>query len=88
VGFVKRFDPTKIREARHKRGLSQSQLARLCDIPEQNIGRWERGDNTPYGDNLAHLAEALNEPLEFFYTDDTPDDMQEVRDRRGMENVA
>lgn len=38
---------TKIKEARHKAGLSQQKMADLTGIPRRTIEDWERGVRTP-----------------------------------------
>lgn len=45
---------TKIKEARHKAGLSQQKMADLTGIPRRTIEDWERGVRKPpeWAENL------------------------------------
>ena len=54
-----------VREWRHARGLSQSQLARLLGVESVTISRWERGTvKRGYSDQVIELAlEALDRRL-------------------------
>ena len=46
-----------VREWRHARGLSQSQLARLLGVESVTISRWERGTvKRSYSDEIIELA--------------------------------
>ena len=45
---------------RKARGLTQRQLARLIDAPEQSIAAWEAGRRLPRLENLQKLADALD----------------------------
>ena len=56
---------TNLRQAREKRGLSQSALAALCGIAATSISHFEAGRRKPSYDNMAVLCEALD-PLELF----------------------
>ena len=37
----------RLRQAREKLGLSRSEFARLLKVPENSVGRWERGECRP-----------------------------------------
>ncbi len=58
----------RIREARARRGLSQTKLAQLLGIPPQNVSDWERGVVTPSSKNLKKLAEVLEVSLDWLIT--------------------
>lgn len=62
-----RVDGSKIREARDAADLSQSQLASKIGAHVTSISDWERGAGQPSTRHLAGLAEALAQPLEFFF---------------------
>jgi transcriptional regulator with XRE-family HTH domain len=49
----------RIKEARKKAGLNQSELARLINKTPQTVQQWEAGKTSPKGDNLLNLAQAL-----------------------------
>jgi transcriptional regulator with XRE-family HTH domain len=61
-----RVDGGKIREARKAAGLSQSQLATRIGAHVTSISDWERGDNEPSARHLAGLADATNQPMDYF----------------------
>jgi transcriptional regulator with XRE-family HTH domain len=49
-----------VRRRRLELGLSQSRLAETLGVPPTQIGRWERGDETPGPRQLQSLARALD----------------------------
>lgn len=54
-------DPTALRAARERLGLTQHQLARLAGVAGgERISRWELGLDEPRPDSLARLARVLN----------------------------
>jgi len=53
-----------LKEIRELRGLTQAQLARLCEVPRSTIANIEAGDSNPTLWVLARLAGALHLSLE------------------------
>ena len=49
----------QVSERRHELGLSQTQLAKLCDTTQSAIARLEGGGRPPRIDTLLRLASAL-----------------------------
>ena len=49
----------RIAEARHKRGLTQRDLARLVGVTAQAVSKWERGGSCPDISILDEVADAL-----------------------------
>lgn len=49
----------RIRRWRALRGLTQAQLARLCDVSVQTISQWELDDTCPTLANLGKVCAAL-----------------------------
>src|SRR4051812_37047705 len=49
----------RLRKIRDKRGLSQRELARLCNIGEAQIYRYENSKGEPSADYLARIARQL-----------------------------
>ena len=49
----------QVAERRHELGLSQAQLAKLCDTTQSAIARLEGGGRPPRIDTLLRLASAL-----------------------------
>lgn len=60
-----------IRRAREGAGLTQQELANRLGgkTNGQRISDWERGYNRPNDTNLLLLAEKLERPFAWFYTD-------------------
>lgn len=66
MSATKDFGET-LRKLRRLRGLTQDDLARLCDRSVDAISQWERGVNWPSFDALTVLMKALEvSPLVFF----------------------
>ena len=53
-----------IKEQREKKGLSQSQLALMIEVKQQNISRWESMSNTPNILDCMKLADFFNVTLD------------------------
>lgn len=52
--------PTVLRRWRRKRGLSQSQAARLLGVPVKSLQNWEHGRNEPRSLARAHLDQLIS----------------------------
>jgi transcriptional regulator with XRE-family HTH domain len=65
---LRRHVGARIRQARHARGLSQAELARLLpgSVESTYISRWERGENIPSWPHLQALASALGTTIAWF----------------------
>jgi len=59
VATVIRFSGQRLTEVREGRGWRKSKLARRAAVREQQIIRWESGQNVPSADAVAALASAL-----------------------------
>ena len=66
---MKKFDYKKLIEFREEMGLSQNDLAYMCDISSQAVKYWEEGANVPNGEKLARISEVLDKPIDNFYTE-------------------
>lgn len=55
--------PQKIKEARKKKGLSQSELAEKSGVSQPAISKIERGDRSPNIITIGMLAAALDIPV-------------------------
>lgn len=51
---------SRLREARERLGLSQRELAKLCNLGEAQIFRYEGEKNDPSSKHLRTIAEALH----------------------------
>jgi transcriptional regulator with XRE-family HTH domain len=59
---IKRAFGERVRGARQRLGLSQEQLAALCDLDRTYIGGVERGERNIGLVNITRIAEALGIP--------------------------
>jgi transcriptional regulator with XRE-family HTH domain len=59
IGFGKR-----LREARERLGLKQSEVGKLMGVDDGTISRWELGKGYPAAPQLEGLAKALGESLD------------------------
>ena len=58
----------KIKEARIKKGLKQSELAKILDVGASTISNWETDVNKPDVEMLEYICGALEVPPRFFFT--------------------
>lgn len=56
---IRGFVPKRLTAAREKAGMSRGDLARVSDVTETAIGRWETGARSPQIDHLAKVVRAL-----------------------------
>lgn len=67
--FIKRFGK-RLKQAREARGLSQEQLANICDIEHSQVSRIERGVVNATISTIVLLADNLGlEPWELIKLD-------------------
>lgn len=57
--------PSRLTLARQRRAMSQSELARRCELTPRSIGAYESGTMLPSPETAARLARELRFPLEF-----------------------
>ena len=60
------FNPQMLTLARRSRDLTQTALARLTQIPQPTIARYEAGSTPAQPDNLTQIADVLDYPIRFF----------------------
>lgn len=70
----------RVREAREARGWSQEQLGRAIGYSDVAVGHWERGKNQVSVDNLIKISQALNYPLVWLLTGETPSRTDTLRE--------
>lgn len=58
-----------IKMLRIKMNLSQSDLAKLIDVSQQSIAKWETGENAPRADKLLKIAEILKCTVDDLFKD-------------------
>jgi len=59
----------RLRQARHAKGLTQSDLAQLIKISFQQIQKYENGSNRISATRLLHISKSLGVPVTYFYDD-------------------
>lgn len=64
------FNPSRLILARKRRGLSQTSLARACDLSLRGLGYYESGEVEPSEEAAKVLADILQFPVSFFYGSD------------------
>jgi len=71
------FNPSRLRLARKRRGLTKSKLAAKIGVEPRSVSAYENGEFRPDAENIDQLARNLGFPPEFFYGADldepTPD---------------
>ena len=55
----------RLKELRVSRNLSQMQLAKMTDLSQSAIAKWELGKTEPTASALITLAKFFNEKIEF-----------------------
>ena len=55
----------RLKELRTAKGLSQMQLAKLLDISQSAIAKWELGKTEPTASAIIALAEYFNETTDY-----------------------
>jgi len=73
------LNAAKLRKMREKRGLSQRELARLCNIGETQIYRYENEKGEPSADFLARIARRLEVSTDYLL-DLTDDEVGHLRE--------
>jgi Zn-dependent peptidase ImmA (M78 family)/transcriptional regulator with XRE-family HTH domain len=75
INFPNRGQPrglvsARLKDARLARLLNQSELASAVNVSRQAISAFEAGEKNPDPATMARIADALGQPLQFFFTDD------------------
>jgi len=81
------IDPTALRRARTRKGLTQHELARLVGVAGgERVSRWELGTSEPRPDVLVRLAEVLNVETTVLLT--PPNQGQDLRRLRTLAGLS
>lgn len=64
----------RIRRARLEAKLSQDAFAAALGVTRRAPQRWEAGEVEPQARHLAKIVEVTGKPIEFFFTEQEPDD--------------
>ena len=65
-----RFNPTRLKFARKRRGISAQALCKTLGITTRTLSEYENGRGEPQSQMLPKLASELRFPIEFFFADD------------------
>ena len=57
----------KVKEARKGKKFSREQVARKIGVSQQQVARYESGENSISADRLALIATVLQKPIDYFY---------------------
>lgn len=72
-----------IKELRKKKGISQTELAALCNITQTSLSQIEVGKKSPHESTLTKISKVLGVPVMYIYflsfdENDVPEDKQEA----------
>lgn len=59
MSSVQSFSGERLRQARHRKGWTQAQLAHNANVRERQVVRWENDQHSPRFDSIVALANAL-----------------------------
>lgn len=64
------FNPSRLKIAREKSGLTQSLLAQACSLETRSVIAHEGEKHTPKEENISTYSDVLKVPKDFFYGED------------------
>lgn len=64
------FNPSRLAQARRRRGLSQRAIAQLIGVTDRTVRRWESEEQPPDSDHIERLAKTLNFSTSYFFRAD------------------
>lgn len=58
---IEKVDPVLrvLRDARHRAGLRQADIAKVCDVTRATVALWENGHHVPQLDKIRSYADAV-----------------------------
>jgi transcriptional regulator with XRE-family HTH domain len=65
------YKTEKIREFRHKLGMTQAELGRVLQVPQSTVARWETGFSVPSAEHIGLMCDfgfVHGISPEFFFT--------------------
>jgi transcriptional regulator with XRE-family HTH domain len=63
---------TRIRALRHTRGMTQDELAAMCDVSRSAVAQWETDRAGQLRGNITRIADALATNVEFLLQGERP----------------
>lgn len=82
------FNPTRLVLARKRRGLTQTQFAKILEVHRRAVCGYESGEYSPSDEALANMSALLRFPIEFFFGDDIDEPTLETGSFRSMSRMA
>lgn len=79
------MNPSRLKSARKRRGLTQTQLAEQVGVTQSVIGQYERGEKRPGVDILQKLATVLEVNLPWLlgeHIEETVDEYNQAQEKR------
>ena len=81
-------NPRRITLARKRRGINQSELAKLMGLHRRSVCGFESGEYQPSDENLARLADVLVFPTDFFFGEDIDEPTLATGSFRSMSRMS
>jgi Zn-dependent peptidase ImmA (M78 family)/DNA-binding XRE family transcriptional regulator len=81
-------NPKRIGLARRRRGINQSDLAKLTGLHRRSVCGFESGEYQPSEGNILRLADILAFPTDFFYGDDIDEPTLTTGSFRSMSRMS
>ena len=78
------IDPTMLRWAREKSGLTLKLAAQKLAEKEEKIKLWENGEKAPTFKQLIKVAKKYKRPVALFYLEEPPKDFKPLNDYRRL----
>src|SRR3954454_9195091 len=82
------FCPTRVTLARHRRGWTKNELARLAGLTARTISGYEAGDMEPSDDAIAVLSRVLRFPPSFFSAGELDEPTQDHASFRALSSMT
>lgn len=82
------FCPTRVTLARHRRGWTKNELARLAGLTARTISGYEAGDMDPSDDAIAVLSRVLRFPPSFFSAGELDEPTQDHASFRALSSMT
>jgi Zn-dependent peptidase ImmA (M78 family)/DNA-binding XRE family transcriptional regulator len=88
VGDSDVFNPSRLRVARKRRGLTKLELAERIGVEWRSVSGYEAGEYPPSEDTLARIGVALKFPVAFFCGDDLEEPDPDIASFRAMKKMT
>lgn len=82
------FNPSRLKLARKRRGLTMTKLATAIGVEPRSVSAYENGEFGPDHDRLATLASVLGFPKEFFFGDDLDEPTPDIASFRALSKMT